>query len=357
MLPYVRPGLKIWLDMDHLNDLGRLEEAVSDSAVFIIFLSHGYFRSANCRRELCAAISAGKPIVTVREADTAKGGATLEELKQECRDFFVFGAQGSSPHADGSELGPGSALDAVFGHDLPVVWLREQDFQLASLKLIVARMLQHFPFYLAHPAELAAGLKVTGALGPVCFKYNVKLLVCASNGGARELAHELLTTVAKDMFGGGRGQVVDAEEELTAPDPSNSDRRVLLLYLNVDTFTDEAGLTHRLVKCAIDWDVPVVLFHERDPAAGGCPFLTFFEQTPSELQAPPYLLFDRIAVPLYPHVEHRSVSLRNVLIGAGAVNVANGPHPELVRTLSRGLTFSKLPRQRFGLVHRPPQKI
>ena len=66
------PEVNIWLDVKNLEDLGKLEESVNDSAVVVIFLSVGYFRSANCRRELYATLAAGKPIVTIREADPAK---------------------------------------------------------------------------------------------------------------------------------------------------------------------------------------------------------------------------------------------------------------------------------------------
>ena len=36
--------------------MGRLEEAVADATTFLVFLSAGYFKSFNCRRELYATI-------------------------------------------------------------------------------------------------------------------------------------------------------------------------------------------------------------------------------------------------------------------------------------------------------------
>ena len=62
----------------------------------------------------------------------------------------------------------------------------------------------------------------------------------------------------------------------------------------------------------------LVLVHEQDPLKGACPFRTFFEQTPVELQNK-YRLYDNLAVPLYPSVEHRTVSLRYALRNMGAV--------------------------------------
>ena len=48
------PGVQIWLDVDCLDDVGKLEESVQRSLTAIIFLSQGYFASAKCRRELRA---------------------------------------------------------------------------------------------------------------------------------------------------------------------------------------------------------------------------------------------------------------------------------------------------------------
>jgi hypothetical protein len=47
ILPRRRP--QIWLDVDLLDDVGRLEESVGASACVIIFLSRGYFESAATR--------------------------------------------------------------------------------------------------------------------------------------------------------------------------------------------------------------------------------------------------------------------------------------------------------------------
>ena len=59
------------------------------------------------------------------------------------------------------------------------------------------------------------------------------------------------------------------------------------------------------------------MLHEQDPKRGGCPFRTFFDQTPDVLQRR-YRLFDTLAVPLYPSPEHRKVSLRHALRCLGA---------------------------------------
>ena len=61
----------------------------------------------------------------------------------------------------------------------------------------------------------------------------------------------------------------------------------------------------------------LVMLHEQDPTKGFCPFRMFFEQTPTVLQKK-YRLYDTVAVPLYPSVEHREVSLKFALRSMGA---------------------------------------
>jgi hypothetical protein len=83
-LQLLMPTVKVWLDVEQLDDVGRLEENVRESAICCIFLSKGFFASKNCRRELFTALAARKPLILIHETDEAKGGATLEEMKQEC---------------------------------------------------------------------------------------------------------------------------------------------------------------------------------------------------------------------------------------------------------------------------------
>eukprot|EP00961_Rhodomonas_salina_P006487 88046-Rhodomonas_salina.2 len=117
-LQLLLPAIRIWLDVDCLEDVGKLEQSVAESACFVIFLSEGYFRSANCRRELYAALATDRPIVAVREADKAKGGATVEELQQECRECCVEVA----PKGYAQYRGPSEVLQRVFAEE-PIVWV------------------------------------------------------------------------------------------------------------------------------------------------------------------------------------------------------------------------------------------
>ena len=57
----------------------------------LIFLTRDYLNSANCRRELLAAVAANKPLLLLRETDETHGGISLEmatdevELLAQCR--------------------------------------------------------------------------------------------------------------------------------------------------------------------------------------------------------------------------------------------------------------------------------
>ena len=333
-LQLLLPGIQIWLDVDNLDDVGRLEESVADAATFIIFLSAGYFESFNCRRELYAALASTRPVITVHEADTAKGGASLAALQAECRENCTEEAPSGHP----SYSGPAEVVAAVFEEQDPVVWVRVHAFQLESLKAIALRMLGHFPAQLhsrrslsVHQAELAAGVMVPGEVGPYAFRGPVTILVCRGNDGAFPLAEEVKGE-ADEAYGGvvskpwaGTDDMVairkadDTLDAATADPPDTPQgHTVLLLYLTKRIFLDEGGCVARLVQRAMDRRIAIALVAEQAPSRGGCPFRLFFQQTPLVLQQPPYRLFDTMAVPLYPSPEHRKVSLRHVLRGMGA---------------------------------------
>ena len=138
----VLPGVRVWLDVDELDDLGKLEEFVHGSAMVLVFLSQvgrtplatrsltpsespraavqlclvaavllmiaapplsshcqGYFLSKNCLRELRAALDAEHqvPLLLVHEMDQKRGGATFDEMQAECPDDLrgdvFFGAE------------------------------------------------------------------------------------------------------------------------------------------------------------------------------------------------------------------------------------------------------------------------
>ena len=80
----ILPGVMIWLDVDNIESSGgNLEQAVTGSWVFIVFVSKGYFVSYNCsRREIYTVIRfLGNPVIVIYEGDKS----VLESIMHECR--------------------------------------------------------------------------------------------------------------------------------------------------------------------------------------------------------------------------------------------------------------------------------
>jgi len=78
--------VRVFRDVDDLENIDRLEEYVAKSQVVLLFLSKGYFLSRNCLREVRAAVTSSKPVILVHEHAETKGGDRLEVLRQECPD-------------------------------------------------------------------------------------------------------------------------------------------------------------------------------------------------------------------------------------------------------------------------------
>jgi hypothetical protein len=319
-LQLLLPGVRIWLDVDNLSDLGRLEESVADAAVFVIFLSATYFRSANCRHEMYTALALNRPIVTVRETDEDKGGASVDALQRECQQFCVEAAPAAYP----AYLGPEEALRRVFGRE-PIMWSRVNDFQTVSLKMIAVQIIQYLPYYVKNPGELRRGLCLRGELGPVSLTRPVTLLVSRANAMAQSLAEEISLAAGSPSITSPI-VIMDAEDfleqgEVRAFSSPPEQSTMLLLYLNEETFKSSDGRLADVVKRARDALIELVLVHEQKPSCGARPFGDLLKQTPELLKAPPYKIYDKVAVPLYPSAEHREVSLRRVLIAMGATRV------------------------------------
>ncbi|EOD23669.1 hypothetical protein EMIHUDRAFT_239307 [Emiliania huxleyi CCMP1516] len=345
-LQLLLPGVRIWLDVDNLEDVGRLEESVRDATTFLVFLSAGYFKSFNCRRELYAALGSNRPFIPIQEADVDKGGASIEALKAECREHCVE----TAPPAYPSYSGPGEMLARVFEATPPIVWVRVNAFQLESLKAVAMRMLLHSPYYASRPAELAGGVMVPRQPGPCAFSGPVTILVCRDNEGAVGIARALKTAAREGRGSTASAETVtirDAEEALEGVNAAPlSGHVVCLLYLNDKTFLDAGGAVARLVQAAMDRRIAVAMVHEQDPTCGGVPFRNFFQQTPQVLLQPPYKLFDTVAVPLYPAPEHRTVSLRLALSSMGAVPCDAGPLQRRWELLRRRIAVARLVRRR-----------
>jgi len=341
------PCMKVFLDIDDLEDVGELERYIRQTTVILIFLSRGYFASRNCLREAHAAQQLAKPLCLVLEMDEAKGGAPLAAMQAECPD----------------ELRP-----YVFGGKRTLIqWHRVADLQLLTLKMIALEVLNQTSLHAGSSRRRKPSLTQRGARGGggtggvgvgvvggsdsfglgvggdtgvdgdtgvgvfgsgeqqapsreashketvlelddlvipgtlssqrLVFASSVSLWTLPSNEGAHEVGAKLLS-----LLGQQSNLRADASEagfylfqrrtraaRLIATDfEKQADEQAvmthLLLYLNRRTWQGAAGeKTAAGVRLARQAKLPVVMVHERDPEQGGVPFDYFFEFTPRDL--------------------------------------------------------------------------
>ena len=124
----------------------------------------------SCLREVQATVDQQKPILCTHEADPAKGGGPLKEIK--------------------IELDQPRLLDAVFAEErLVTIWYRIYEFQLVSLKQMAAFMLLQTPQYKEEETlDIVPGELLQKKLG---FENPVTLYASPHNSGALALAAEL----------------------------------------------------------------------------------------------------------------------------------------------------------------------
>jgi hypothetical protein len=341
------PGVKIWLDVDCLVDVSTLEDSVRDSAVFMVFLSKGYFASKNCRRELYSSHTYKKPTVLIHEAEKY----SLASLEGECRTHCV----------DGTEA-VGQVADKVFNGSCAVVpWVRLGEFQLVSLRMVAFELLKNSS-YSERLHHLSSGLILPGQAKPPVYMGQVHLVHSPTNKGAREVAEELMQGalsqqpnmdfeildtmrdhVASErpstVLGLSLGGLAEASQAATAAAAlglaeassfQSGTATHMLLYLNKEVFSDN-GETAEMVRTAQDTGVKIVMVHETDHAKQGCEFGHFFQITPEDLIRVRKLFSNSVATALYSGKEHREISLRVIAKELGAIDRAS-----LRRVFSRG---------------------
>jgi len=145
------PELRVFLDVDDLEDISNLEGYIERSAAVLVFCSRGYFKSKNCMRELRAAVKKGKPIITLMDPDSSKGGLTEEQIKNTLlhgwTDEWGEHKVEAMWESWGFEGGPSpkdlvAALFPVGALKKPIVeWNRIGAFQDVSMRLISERIL------------------------------------------------------------------------------------------------------------------------------------------------------------------------------------------------------------------------
>jgi len=356
------PGVRVFLDVDDLQDIGALEEYIGDSQVVQFFCSKGYFKSRNCLREVRTTLANKQRFCLVHDGDKAL--LSLEAIRDtECPDDL------RSP-----------VFQDADGNDRDVIkWHRVSDFQVVSLKLIVEQLLLGCPTYKGG-SEASVRLFVPNGIARRFWrlKRGAKVVLYASpnNPGAVAAAtslHEALPLLQNHCP---PTALIDNEVQPTH----------MLLYLNNETFLGEAGeelareVRHHLIapvtiraaarqvtqrailqkvqsghvakqsstKAILTKEqseeavvleeasteaprvshattsnvprarrLPLLMVHEKKPDAGGCEFARFFETTPHDLIAGG--LYRALACPLHPGAFH-PVSVALVAQAAGALD-------------------------------------
>jgi len=290
MMQLYLQGVRVWLDVDDLEDIRKLEETVEESAVFILFYTDGYFASVNCRREIYAAVAAKKPIVIIHVNDST----TIDDMKRECHACCT------------KDPGSDMILENVLANG-PILWLGNstKQFALASIKMIALSLLHHLPYYQKNSEQLVRGLRIGQIPNPVHISSQLVIYTCDANGRAKHIAAEVRDIGKSDIH------LKDAKELLANKLPQNAGQKfqceVLLLYLNKDLFNDSDGEVSELVELSLKKGLKPVLVNEQDAEEGKCEFPLLISQTPDELHT--YGLFDELAISLYNIPEYRTVSL------------------------------------------------
>jgi hypothetical protein len=307
-IQWLLPEIKIWLDTDELKNIGNLEESVAESAIFVLSYSKGYFRSTNCRRELHTAMQEHKPVLVIYEGNEDD----LQAMKEECIESFDKDTCSGLPESK-------KVLRYIFQFYDPVCWMLEGAFSAVSIQQLSRGILSYLPYYQRFPGDLMGGIYVPGQLGSVRINAPVRILVCESNVGCRQVVEEVIMAM-KNVPNMPFIESADDFFEKHSSAKESTDNAVFLLYLNRDVFQiSDNGLLERMVKCALSQDMDIVLAHEQDSSKGGCPFSLFFQLTPQDLIEPPYQIYNRaLGVPLYGLHAFREVGLKLLLCKMGA---------------------------------------
>jgi len=187
MLQLLLPGVRVFLDVDDLDEIGNLEQHVQASQCVLLFLSRGYFESINCRREIvCTFDGNKKPLAIVHEPDAAHGGAPIDALQLE------FNAQPWSSAAAASHM-----ATHIFEPSQIIEWLRIKVFQTVSVRLISEQLVRASPKYvrmekvrLYLPEQEDQKLALPS---DTCVYYS------AANPGAHELAMEFVEFITSTI--------------------------------------------------------------------------------------------------------------------------------------------------------------
>lgn len=299
--------------VDNLKEIGDLELYIDQTVAINIFLSHWYFKSKNCLREVQSTVDKAKPLMLTHEVEVPKGGGPLEEIKIELDDQRLSAA--------------------VFSEGRRItIWYRIAAFQLISLKQLAEFTLLQTP---AYKDRETLDIFVPGELLRETLGFTKRVVVYASphNPGARALTAELkqaysdITTTEKLPALSSHDNGAEAGSSSGDFPPTH-----FLLYLSFNTYLEDAGrsLAEELRRARAA-KLPIVMAHENDEERGGCEFARFFSTTPQDLIDNG--LYHALAYACYPG-DHRAASMALLAKALGAVQQKYQPLTQILQTVS-----------------------
>jgi len=130
------PGCAVFLDVDDLDSIAKLEGYISASECVLIVLTRDYLSSANCRRELAEAYRQRKAMLVLLETDDDKGAPTVESLTLEHERFVHARRQAAAASAAAAAGGGGQPLLVPTHGTLPPLSGEDEEMSRAMLELI-----------------------------------------------------------------------------------------------------------------------------------------------------------------------------------------------------------------------------
>jgi len=306
------PSIRIFLDVESLDDLHALDDLVKSSRAVLIFLTTGCLRRFFVRLEVKAAMDNATRMILVQETDDRHGKCAITEHRKDCA------------------IDVGSALfDSA--HE-PILWFRAAHFKQISIKQIVQRMIadtDQLP-ELFLPGEIAlrdVELPPAGEYhatkhhfwlpdcAPWCTLLETSLLASLPGLLIHRATPGTFQHHTRTADGSTDGQreatiikawhaLIAHKGQLAVPQLTHA----VLIPLNKDTLQDK-GVQSDILS-AIRANVLLVLLHIQEEDFGHCPFGTFFEQCPSNLQDAG--LFDELACMWYFRGPAHVVSCKSV---------------------------------------------
>ena len=283
MLEKLLPSIKIFLDVESLDDLHALDKLIIGSKAVLIFLTTGCLQRYFVRLEISAAANNGIKTILVQETDDRHGCTPVKQHRGDC---------------------PDDAREAVFdsGREA-VLWIRAAHYKLVSIKQIVQRMIvsdsDALP-KLVLPGEISL---CEVALTPVetksachfwlpdCAPWCSRLEACLR----KALPNLSVRRAATGSFA-------------STYDQSTQTACSLLVPLNARTLEDE-GVQQDL-RAALQAKTQLVLLHIQEEEFGAASFGRFFEQCPDHLRGAG--LFDELACAWFFNEPHLSISCKVV---------------------------------------------